>query len=77
MRKPDQVVHPWMFGHYETKATCFWLRGLPLLHPTKVMYGRGNPRIHYAKQGPDRWKERSRTYTGLADAIASQWGEEL
>lgn len=74
VRKPDQIVQPWWFGHPETKATCFWLKGLPPLKQTHVRFSRGAPRIHYAKQGPDRWKERSRTYTGMADAMAAQWG---
>lgn len=74
IRKPDQVVQPWMFGHRESKATCLWLTGLPLLRPTQVMRLLGAPRVHYAKQGPDRWRERSRTYTGLAAAMAEQWG---
>jgi hypothetical protein len=73
IRKPDQIVQPWQFGHGETKATCLWLRGLPKLVPTKVVPGR-EARIHKMSPGPDRWKERSRTYQGIADAMASQWG---
>lgn len=73
VRPPDQIVQPWWFGHAETKATCLWLKGLPLLQKTKIRYSRGAPRVHYAKEGPDRWKERSRTYTGVADAMADQW----
>lgn len=73
IRKPDQIVQPWMFGHGETKATCLWLKGLPLLTPTKIVSGR-TPRVHYASPGPDRWKERSRTLPGIALAMASQWG---
>ncbi len=72
IRKPDQVIQPWQFGHGETKATCLWLRGLPLLTPTNVVEGRAN-RVHLMPPGPDRWKERSRTFQGVADAMASQW----
>jgi len=75
IRKPDQIVQPWQFGHGETKATCLWLKGLPLLVPTQVVDGR-EARIHMMSPGPDRWKERSRTYQGIADAMASQWGGE-
>lgn len=73
IRKPDQVVQPWMFGHGETKATCLWLRNLPPLRPTDVVAGR-EARVHRMPPGPDRWKERSRTYAGIADAMADQWG---
>jgi site-specific DNA-cytosine methylase len=73
IRKPDQIVQPWQFGHGETKATCLWLNGLPKLVPTQVVGGR-EARIHKMSPGPDRWKERSRTYQGIADAMASQWG---
>ncbi len=73
IRKPDQIVQPWQFGHGETKATCLWLKGLPKLVPTQVVDGR-EARIHKMSPGPDRWKERSRTYQGIADAMASQWG---
>lgn len=73
IRKPDQIIQPWMFGHPETKATCLWLKNLPLLKATKVVDGR-EPRVHYASPGPDRWKERSRTLTGIAAAMAEQWG---
>lgn len=72
-REPDQVIQPWMFGHGETKATCLWLKGLPTLMPTKIVQGR-EPRIHMMPPGPDRWKERSRTYEGIAQAMAQQWG---
>jgi hypothetical protein len=72
-RKPDQIVQPWQFGHGETKATCLWLRGLPKLTPTKIVEGREH-RVHRMPPGPDRWKERSRTYAGIAEAMASQWG---
>ena len=73
IRKPDQIIQPWQFGHGETKATCLWLRGLPPLVPTDVVSGREN-RVHRMPPGPDRWKERSRTFQGIADAMADQWG---
>jgi site-specific DNA-cytosine methylase len=73
LRKPDQIIQPWQFGHGETKATCLWLRGLDLLTPTNIVDGR-EPRIHRMSPGPNRWKERSRTYQGIADAMAEQWG---
>lgn len=73
IRKPDQIIQPWQFGHGETKATCLWLKGLPKLLPTEIVDGR-EARVHKMPPGPDRWKERSRTYQGIADAMASQWG---
>ena len=73
IRKPDQIIQPWMFGHGETKATCLWLKNLPLLRPTSVVEGR-EARVHRMPPGPDRWKERSRTYEGIAEAMADQWG---
>ncbi len=76
IRKPDQVIQPWQFGHGETKATCLWLKNLPKLVPTKIVEGR-EPRIHHMSPGPDRWKERSRTMQGIADAMADQWGAAL
>ncbi len=76
IRKPDQVIHPWQFGHGETKKTCLWLKGLPLLQPTRIVTGR-DPRIHRMPPGPDRWKERSKTYPGIASAMAMQWGGAL
>ena len=72
VRKPDQIIQPWMFGHGETKATCLWLKNLPKLMPTRIVKGR-TPRVHYASPGRDRWKERSRTLPGIAEAMASQW----
>lgn len=69
----DQIIQPWMFGHPETKATCLWLRNLTKLTPTKIVDGR-TARVHCARPGPDRWKERSRTLKGIADAMAEQWG---
>lgn len=74
-RKPDQIIQPWQFGHGETKATCLWLKGLPPLTPTDIVSGR-KPRVHFASPGPDRWKERSRTLQGIADAMAAQWGNQ-
>jgi hypothetical protein len=71
-RKPDQVIQPYQFGHGETKATCLWLKGLPKLRPTNIVDGR-EQRIHRMPPSPDRWKERSRTYQGIADAMAQQW----
>lgn len=76
IRKPDQIIQPWMFGHGETKATCLWLKGLPPLMPTNIVEGR-EARIHKMPPGPDRWKERSRTFTGIAEAMADQWGQTL
>jgi len=73
IRKPDQIIQPWQFGHGETKATCLWLKNLPLLKPTNVVDGREN-RIHKMPPSEDRWKERSRTYPGIAEAMSSQWG---
>lgn len=72
-RKYDQIIQPWMFGHGETKATCLWLNNLPLLQPTNIVDGR-EARIHRMPPGPDRWKERSRTLVGIAQAMAEQWG---
>lgn len=72
-RKPDQVIQPWQFGHGETKATCLWLKGLPLLQPTDIVAGREN-RIHRMPPSADRWKKRSETFTGIAEAMAAQWG---
>ena len=72
-RPPDQYVQPWMFGHPETKKTGLWLRGLAPLMATCVVEGR-HGRVHRESPGPDRWKRRSTTYTGLADAMAQQWG---
>jgi site-specific DNA-cytosine methylase len=72
-RKPDQIIQPWQFGHGETKATCLWLKNLPLLKPTNIVEGRIG-RVHHEPPSPDRWKNRSRTYQGIADAMAEQWG---
>jgi hypothetical protein len=73
IRKPDQIIQPWMFGHGETKATCLWLKGLPKLKPTDIVEGR-EARIHKMGPSPDRWKLRSETYPGIAQAMAQQWG---
>jgi hypothetical protein len=72
-RRQDQIIQPWQFGHGETKATCLWLKGLPKLKPSNIVSGR-TPRVHYASPSPDRWKERSKTLSGIADAMAEQWG---
>ncbi len=79
---PSQVTQPWMFGHLEVKATCFWLRNLPLLQPTNnvreatyaLTYAE-RAKVHWCPPGPDRWKFRSTTYVGLANAMAAQWGD--
>jgi len=72
-RKPDQIIQPWQYGHGETKATCLWLKGLSPLKPTNIVDGREN-RIHRMAPGKNRSKERSRFYTGIAQAMAEQWG---
>lgn len=78
--KQDQVVQPWMFGHMEMKATCLWLKNLPKLVPTKNVKSEmmklpinQRQRLHYLPPGPDRWKQRSKTYDGIAAAMANQW----
>lgn len=71
--KPNQIIHPWQFGHGETKATCLWLDRLPPLRPTKIVDGR-QARVHMTPQRKDRWKDRSRTLPGIAEAMAEQWG---
>lgn len=83
-RKPDQVIQPWMFGHMEQKATCLWLKGLPKLSPTndvkeEMMQLPKNQRerLHYLPPSADRWKLRSETYLGIAEAMAQQWGSLL
>lgn len=75
-RKYDQIIQPWQFGHGETKATCLWLSGLPRLVSTEVVEGREH-RIHMTPPGKDRWKSRSRTFPGIAKAMAEQWGALL
>lgn len=72
VRKPDQIIQPWMFGHGETKSTCLWLKNLPKLIPTNIVGGRDN-RVHREPPSPDRWKNRSRTLQGIADGMAAQW----
>jgi hypothetical protein len=74
IRKPDQIIQPWQFGHGETKATCLWLKGLLALKPTNVVDGR-EARVHRLPPSADRWKIRSTTYAGIAAAMADQWGE--
>ena len=82
IRKPEQIIQPWMFGHPEAKATCLWLKGLPTLSATDVLtkpecgYWSNQTPSGQNKLGPskDRWKERSKTYQGIADAMANQWG---
>jgi len=76
IRKPNQIIQPWQFGHGETKATCLWLKNLPKLQPTKTVNGR-EQRVWKMPPGKDRWKLRSKTYQGIADAMASQWGEVM
>ena len=71
--KPDQIIQPWQFGHGETKATCLWLKNLPKLKPTNIVAGREN-KVHRMSEGPNRAQERSRTYQGIAEAMAKQWG---
>jgi len=72
----SQILHPHQHGHGESKATCLWLRGLPDLKPTAIVEGR-KPRVHFESPGPDRWKRRSITYTGIGDAIAKQYGGDV
>lgn len=74
IRKPDQIIQPWQFGHGETKSTCLWLKGLPKLIPTNIVEGR-EAKCHRMPPSKNRWKERSRTYQGIADAMATQWGK--
>jgi site-specific DNA-cytosine methylase len=76
IRKPDQTIQPWQHGHGEVKATCLWLKNLPPLRPSNIVPGR-EARVHLMGPGPDRWKERSRTFQGIADAMASQWTTEV
>lgn len=76
IRKPDQIIQPWQFGHGETKKTCLWLKGLPKLQPTKIVDGRAS-RVHREPPSKERWKNRSRTLQGIADAMATQWSISL
>lgn len=75
-RKPDQIIQPWQFGHGETKATCLWLKGLPLLKPTEIVEGR-KARIHKMAPSPERSTLRSKTPSGIAEAMAEQWTKEI
>jgi hypothetical protein len=82
IRKPDQIIQPWMFGHPENKSTCLWLKNLPLLTPTndvkaemEALPRKERDKIHFMSPGPDRWKLRSTTYAGIAEAMAEQWGQ--
>lgn len=74
IRPPDQIIQPWQHGHGETKSTCLWLKNLPLLQPTRIVSGR-TPRVHWVPPSKDRWKIRSATYSGIAAAMAFQWGQ--
>jgi hypothetical protein len=76
IRKPDQIIQPWQFGHGETKATCLWLKNLPKLKPTNIVKGR-EQRVWKIPPGENRWKERSRTFTGIAEAMANQWAPHV
>lgn len=76
IRKPDQTIQPWQFGHGEVKRTCLWLKNLPLLTPTNIVDGR-EPRVWKMGPSADRWKERSKTFPGIAAAMADQWGKIL
>lgn len=83
-RRPDQVIQPWQFGHTETKATCLWLKGLPKLTPTNIVFDAMQAlpvaernRVHYMPPGPERARKRSKTYAGIARAMADQWGGVL
>jgi hypothetical protein len=73
IRKPDQIIQPWQFGHGEVKSTCLWLRGFSLLKPTSIVSGR-YARVHREPPSENRGAIRSRTYQGVAEAMASQWG---
>jgi len=72
IRKPDQIIQPWQHGHGETKATCLWLKNLPLLAPSNIVSGR-EQRIWKMPGGRQQWKNRSRTFSGIAEAMANQW----
>jgi hypothetical protein len=76
IRKPDQIIQPWMFGHGETKATCLWLKNLPPLQPTEIVDGREN-KVHRMPPSEHRWKLRSLTYQGIADAMGDQWSVQV
>jgi hypothetical protein len=72
--EPSQIIQPWQFGHGETKATCLWLYGLPYLVPTNIVDGREN-KVHRMSPSKTRWADRSRTYSGIAQAMAEQWSD--
>ena len=76
IRKPDQIIQPWQFGHGETKATCLWLKNLPKLTPTNIVSGREHT-VWRMPPGENRWKERSRTFEGIAKAMAEQWSKYI
>ena len=76
IRKPDQIIQPWQFGHGEVKATCLWLEGLPKLQPSNIVEGR-EAKVHRMPPSPDRAKLRSKTYSGIAQAMARQWSTEV
>jgi len=74
IRKPDQIIHPWEYGHPEEKTTCVWLKGLPKLQATNVLSGKHPNKMYQLSPSKDRWKLRSKTFTGIAEAMAQQWG---
>ena len=74
IRKPDQIIHPWEYGHPEEKTTCIWLKGLPKLQATSVLPGKHPNKMYWLSPSKDRWKLRSKTFTGIAEAMAQQWG---
>lgn len=76
IRKPNQIIQPWQYGHGETKATCLWLKNLPKLQPSKIVDGREG-KVWKMPPSSDRWKNRSRTFPGIAEAMATQWGDFL
>ena len=83
IRKPEQIIQPYQFGHLEQKKTCLWLKNLPKLTDTSNVYEemmmlpkKDREKMHYLPPSPDRWKLRSKTYQGIADAMANQWGSK-
>jgi hypothetical protein len=78
IRKPDQIIQPWMFGHTEKKSTCLWLKNLPKLEPTNIVAEEfRTTKLNNLPPGPDRWKQRSRTFWGIGNAMAEQWGGSI
>jgi hypothetical protein len=78
IRKPDQIIHPWMFGHTEKKSTCLWLKNLPKLEATTIVAEEfRTTKLNNLPPGPDRWKQRSRTFWGIGNAMAEQWGGSI